>query len=298
MILSTNNLFKKVKTLGRVEITGDLLLQLQGVLLEMLSDFSAVCEKYGFYYSLCGGTALGAVRHRGFIPWDDDVDVFMHRKDLDEFYKVYEKELADKYDLHSCEVTPELGIPIIRLLKKGTTLVLHDTLDSKEKGVFIDICLLENAPDNRILRTLHGIGSLYYGFCVSCVRFYYKRDLYRKQFVDADEYVKSEIEKKIKIGRLFSWRTLDKWTLKYSKWNALCKNNESEYVVCPTGMKHYFGELFPRNIYMKTTPVLFENKTFQIIKEYDWALTRLYGDYMQIPPEDKRESHFVIDIKL
>ena len=298
MVLSTNRLFKKVDTANQIEIKGDLLHKLQGTLLEMLKDFASVCEKYNLYYSLCGGTALGAVRHQGFIPWDDDIDVFMHRKDLKKLYEVFDKELGNKYHLHSMELTPELGIPIIRMLKKGTVYVVDDTLDCPERGVFIDICLLENAPNNVIIRMIHGLGSMYFGLCVSCSRFYRKKEIYRKQFETADVKIKKTIEKKIMIGRLLSWRSLDKWTRKYDCWNSLCKNNQSHDVVCPTGTKHYFGEIFPRNIYMKTKPMKFEDAEFQVIEQYDWALSRLYGDYMRIPPEDKRESHFVLDIQL
>lgn len=299
MILATNRLFKKVDTSNQIEVKGELLTQLQNTLLEMLKDFAGVCEKYRFYYSLCGGTALGAVRHQGFIPWDDDVDVFIHRKDLDKFYSVFDKELSTKYYLHSMERTPELGIPIIRMLKKGTIYVIDDTLDCPERGIFIDICLLENAPDNRFLRKIHGIGSMYYGLCVSCSRFYRKRYIYRKQFETADDDIKSTIEKKIRIGKLLSWRSLEKWTLKYDHWNSKYKNhNDSHYVVCPAGTKHYFGEIFPRDIYLKTTAMKFEDAEFQVIEDYDWALKRLYGDYMKIPPADQRESHFILDIKL
>lgn len=298
MGLSTNRLFKKVNLSDRIEVNGELLKKLQSTLLGMLKDFAAVCEEYHFYYSLCGGTALGAVRHKGFIPWDDDIDVFMHRKDLKRFYEVFEEKLGEKYVLHSMELTPQLGIPIIRMMKKGTVYVVDDTLDCEERGVFIDICLLENAPDNKVIRTLHGIGSLYYGLCVSCSRFYNKRQIYREQFRLADENVRKTIEKKITIGKLLSWRSLTNWTKKYDKWNSLCKNNCSKYVVCPAGTKHYFGEIFPRDIYMKTTGMQFEDSVFQVIEDYDWALGRLYGDYMKIPPEDKRETHFVLDIQL
>ena len=298
MELATNRLFKQIKTTSQIEVKGELLKQLQSILLEMLKDFASICEKYHLYYSLCGGTALGAVRHQGFIPWDDDVDVFMYRMDLKEFYEAFDKELSSKYDLHSMERTPELGVPIIRMLKKGTVYVVDDTLDCPERGIFIDICVLENAPDNFLLRKIHGLGSMYFGLCVSCSRFYRKRDIYRKQFASANKEIRHIIEKKIMIGRLLSWRSLKKWTLKYSWWNSLCKNSASRFVVCPTGTKHYFGEIFPRDIYMKTKLMQFEDAKFCVIDNYDWALTRLYGDYMRIPSEDERERHFVMEIQI
>lgn len=298
MPLATSNLFKRVSTNNRIEVKGELLERLQATLLAMLKDFSRVCEKYGFYYSLSGGTALGAVRHKGFIPWDDDVDLFMHRKDLSSFIDVFGKELGDKYWLHSCETTPELGVPIIRMMKKGTTLVIDDTLDCEERGVFIDICLLENAPNNVVLRKLHGLGSLYYGLCVSCSRFYRKRDIYRENFSCADKATRNTVEKKIFIGRLLSWRSLASWTKKYSRWNALCKNDNSKYVVCPVSVKKYFKEIFPRSIYMRTKKVPFEDAEFELIEDYDWALSRLYGSYMELPPVEKRETHLVMEIEL
>lgn len=76
------------------------------------------------------------------------------------------------------------------------------------------------------------------------------------------------------------------------------KNEKSKYVVCPTGIKHYFKEVFPREKYCNTTKIMFEGNEFNIIESYDWALRRLYGNYMQIPPKEKQETHFVIEIKL
>lgn len=298
MALATSRAFKKATTDNQKEIKGDVLKALQSTLLEITKDFAKVCEDNGFYYSLCGGSALGAVRHKGFIPWDDDVDVFIHRKDVDRFVEIFPQELGEKYWLHSIETTPELGIPIMRIMKKGTTLVIDDTLDCPERGVFIDVCILENAPDNKLMRFFHGIGSLYFGACVSCARFYYKRDIYRKIFESADEKLKKSIEKKIFIGRLLSWRSLSKWTQKYGKWNSKCKNENSNDVVCPISSKHYFGEIFPRSIYMKTTKVPFEDTEFELIEDYDWALSRLYGNYLEIPPEDERETHFALEIEL
>ncbi len=78
----------------------------------------------------------------------------------------------------------------------------------------------------------------------------------------------------------------------------MCKNEDSEYVVCPTGIKHYFKEIFPRKIYCTTEKLQFEDTYLSVIKDYDWALKRLYGDYMSLPPEEKREHHFVLEIRL
>lgn len=298
MALATNRLIKVAQTNNQVEVSGELLVKLQATLLEMLKDFASVCERHGFYYSLCGGTALGAVRHQGFIPWDDDVDVFMHRRDLKAFISAFESELSDSYWLHSADTTPELGIPIIRLMKKNTVLIVDDTLDCPERGVFIDICLLENAPNNPIIRAVHGAGSLFFGLCVSCSRFYRKREIYRSNFEESPLELRKSIEKKIKIGRLLSLASLSFWTTCYTRWNSLCKDDNSREVVCPVSTKHYFKEIFPRDIYMKTKKVKFEDSEFELIDNYDWALTRLYGDYMQVPPEDKRETHFVLGIQL
>ena len=77
----------------------------------------------------------------------------------------------------------------------------------------------------------------------------------------------------------------------------MCKNENSKDVVCPTGIKHYFKEIFPRDIYCTTQKIKFEDTELKVIKNYDWALKRLYGDYMKLPPEEKREKHFALELK-
>lgn len=298
MGLSTYKILKNVQTSSRIELSGETLKDLQRTLLEILQDFADICKKYGFYYSICGGTALGAVRHGGFIPWDDDIDVFMLRKDYEKFLEIFKVELSEKYYLKSMETTPEIGMPITQLMKRGTIFRTTNSLPEDDTGVYIDICILDNAPDNIIIRTIHGIISDFKGLCLSCARFYWQRTKLLDMYVGTEDKVLKVIKTKIRIGKLLSYRSLDEWATSYSKWNARCKNNKSEFVVCPTGIKHYFGEIFPRKIYCVTVPIKFENSEFQIIENYDWALKRLYGDYMQIPPEDKRETHFVLELKL
>lgn len=298
MQLSTYSILKNANTKNKVEISGDLLVKMQQILLGILKDFSTVCDKYGFYYSLCGGSALGAVRHKGFIPWDDDVDVFMLRSEYQEFLKVFDEELGDKYYLHAPEVTPELGMPITQLMIKGTLLRSYTNPDCDDSGVYIDIFILDNAPNNRLIRTIHGVGSLVYGFCLSCARFAYNEKKLLEIYEDSGEEVLNAIRKKARIGKLLRFHSVSVWSNRFKWWNSLCKNEKSKYVVCPTGIKHYFHEIFPRDKYCTTIKLPFEDTELSVIKEYDWALTRLYGDYMTLPPEDKREHHFVLEIKL
>lgn len=297
MGLSTYHLLKNSKSKNRIEITEEQLKCIQRILLQILKDFSKVCEEYGFYYSLCGGSALGAVRHKGFIPWDDDIDVFMKRSEYNKFIKIFEIEMGDKYRLHSLETTPELGMPVSQVIAKGTVLRSYNNPDCKESGICIDIFVLENAPNSKILRSIHGFGSLVFGFILSCSRMYRNKELLLQIFEDSGEEVLGAIRKKAIIGSLFRFHKLSTWSRRFTRWNSMCKNETSTYVVCPTGIKHYFKEIFPREIYCTTTRLQFEDTELCVIKDYDWALRRLYGDYMKIPPKEKRENHFALELK-
>ena len=298
MNLSTYSILKNARSKNRIEITGDILKRMQSLLLQTLKDFSNVCERHGYYYSLCGGSALGAVRHHGFIPWDDDIDVFMKRSDYNEFIRIFKDELGDKYYLHSPETTPELGMPIAQVMIKGTILRSYTNPDDKDSGVCIDIFILENAPDSILLRKLHGFGGLVLGFILSCNRIYHNRNTLLEIYEDAGEEVLSALNKKARIGALFRFDSLSKWAERFNQWNSACKNETSKYVVCPTGIKHYFREIFPREIYCTTRKMQFEDTELEVIKDYDWALKRLYGDYMTVPPVEKREKHFVLELKI
>ena len=295
---STFNILKKASSSNKVEITGDLLKQVQGTLLQMLKDFAAVCDRNGFYYSLCGGSALGAVRHQGFIPWDDDVDVFMLRKDYNKFLEIFDKELGDKYIINAPSINPEIGVPVTQIMKKDTIFRTYNNPTGDRCGIYIDLFVLENAPDNAILRKLHGLGSLFWGYGLSCSRFNRMRDDLLKVYADAGDEVTNAIKSKARKGAFFKFLSVATWNKRYDKWNSMCHNDDSKYVVCVVGLKHYFKEIFPRDIYGVTAKLKFEDTEFNVIKDYDWALTRLYGDYMKVPPPEKQEKHFAIEVKL
>ena len=156
------------------ELSDTELKQLQGCYLEILKDIIAACEKYDICYMAAGGTALGSVRHKGFIPWDDDVDLIMPRADLIKFTEVFEEALGDKYDF----TTPNskkypIESMISAVYKKNTYKASLQTLDTDlPKGIHIDIFAIESVPLNPIARRIKG-------FLAMCFQYIGVSSLYR-----------------------------------------------------------------------------------------------------------------------
>lgn len=165
---------------GLKKLTDDELNQLHLVLLDMLDDFKDVCEHYGFHYYFIGGSAIGALRHEGFIPWDNDIDMAMPRKDFESFCNVIDKEYADKYSVLNPASERNSGRVLPKLRKKGTVYQTILETDLKETGVFIDIYIMENTYDCVLLRWMHGTLCMVAGFALACRRAYEKAELYKE----------------------------------------------------------------------------------------------------------------------
>ena len=140
------------------ELTPEELKALQACFLEIIKDIDRVCQEHGLCYMAAGGTALGSVRHKGFIPWDDDVDILMPREDLNRFVELFEECMGDKYEL----TTPnsdkyQLESMISAVYKKNTLKAAFlDYNTPFPKGVHIDIFAIESVPRNPIVRGIKG----------------------------------------------------------------------------------------------------------------------------------------------
>ncbi|MGB4093981.1 MAG: LicD family protein [Ruminococcus flavefaciens] len=298
MKLETTSIFKnlKSKSASLIELDDEMLSRLKECILEIAHDVIEVCEENNVSYHLTGGSALGAVRHHGFIPWDDDMDLDMERKDVKRFLAAFSKKYGDKYWIHNDSSSEKFCIPFIQIRKKGT--INRGILDAfrEECGVYIDIAIIENTYNNPIRRKIHGIGSLFLGFAVSCRRFCRDRK-YLLNLSDDPEVIKI-FKTKIFFGRLFSFLSLRKWTQLYSKWNSKCKDTSTKYVTVPTGRNHFFREMYERKDFCESTTMEFEGNTWKIPKAYDKYLTHMYGDYMKIPKGSDREKHVLLEFKL
>lgn len=299
MGLSTVEAFKHIEVNDdMVEVSGEKLLRLQAVLASMLADFDSACRKLGVSYTLSGGTCLGAIRHKGFIPWDDDLDVNMTRKDFVLLSEHFEEMLGKEYWLHVPGVTKgyELGFPRIR--KKGTILKSREDFDIAECGVYIDIFLIDNIPNGAVLRSLHGFISMGLGFALSCRRFCSHKLEYMRLAGDNPE-ARSAFKKKALLGLLFSFLSAESWCVLWDRWNGAVRNERSRFLSIPVGRKHYFGEVYERKDFFPVSAGVFEGLNVMLPAHPDPYMKALYGpDYMVPPPEADRERHVVYEFDL
>lgn len=295
MGLSTVDAFKHLKSSEAIEISDADLRRLQLVLVGIVADIHTVCRENGLTYMLGGGTALGACRHKGFIPWDDDVDLNLPRADYDRFIPLFRAQFGEKYWIHTPADTSGYGLALGRIRLKGTCVKTREDLANAqaECGAFVDIFIVENAPSSPFLRLLHGFGSLALGFLYSCRKFFYERR-YVHRWAGENAKISGAFRLKLVLGFFTAFASLDFWTRLWDRWNRLCRNDESEYVTVPVGRRHYFGELTRRAGFCETVDVEWEGAARKASKDLDGYMLRLYGpDFMMPPPPEKREKHIL-----
>ena len=291
MGLSTFDAYKHLAACDAVPLEGERLASLQRCLASILDDILAVARETGARLILGGGTALGAARHGGFIPWDDDLDVNMPRADWPRFRDAFRTRFAEKYAIFEPGAPKSYGLCFPRIRLRGTSFVTREDLVNPPAcpGVFVDVFLSEAAPDNPVLRRLHGLGSLALGFLYSCRKAFAERRWHRRWGLSGGVFVLKRL-----VGRALAFMSLGRWTRLWDWWNGLCRNESSRFVTYPVGRRHYFGELAPRAGLMPGEALDFEGRKCPCAASMKDYMTRLYGpDYMTPPPESDRERHVV-----
>ena len=299
MQLSTVNVMKTVVSSEMVIADEATIRKVQDVLLVILDDIVSYCDAEDIDYVLSGGSCLGAVRHQGFIPWDEDMDIDMPRESYDRFVTGFAERFADKYFVQSPEHTPEVGIGTARVRLRGTTMRMHDDcgLRYEDSGIFIDIFPIENVPDNAVLRRLHGTLCMATGLLYSCRRFWRDRKFYLRFSADDKSFRRSVIIKAI-LGAPLSILSMASWSKIPADVYALCKNGSSVMVNVPFGRGHYYGELLPRASFAMSQNAVFEGRCVRIPKDAEGYLKRQYGDWQRIPAPEEREHHAYLALDL
>ena len=270
--------------------------KIQQVLLSMAKDLAAVCEKNDIPYLLGGGSALGARRHKGFIPWDDDMDINVRRQDIDRLMQLIEEEYPEKYRVMGPEMTEGFFSSFYEIQMKDSVFREFAYQKDEECGIKIDIYPMENTYNSLLRRFVHGIGTDAGLLLLSCIRIFW----HRKEWLTlarGNSKARSLIKAKAAIGAVF-YRSRWKWFSRVQRWIRRCKDDNSNCIVMPTGRRHFFGEIFRRDPYCKTCLKPFEDTEFRVSVVNDRYLRQRYGkDYMVIPAEDKRDRHVLYDLR-
>ena len=251
--------------------------------LHILDAIDTWCKAEGIRYSLAYGTLIGAVRHQGYIAWDDDIDLLMPRPDYDKFLNSFHAEQCEVLDLSQSNVCVET---FAKVCWKGTSMVAR-ALGRALWGINVDIFPIDGAPDN-------GLEAHYAAMCRK-----------REWIFRLCPFYKVIGKKKM--------RWFAKYCLKRIRYPhrgncaAIKASINADLRACrfedaPLAGA-YFGdddlrEFMPRDWFESYTELEFEDKFYPVIAHFDDYLRRLYGNYMELPPEDQRISHHLYDVYL
>lgn len=227
--------------------------------LKILDEIDRICKKHGLQYFLMWGTLIGAIRHKGFIPWDDDIDISMPIKDYKKFLKIAQKEFNDEFFLQTSATDKYHPTYFAKVRLNNTAFYSKDDKNlKKHHGIFVDIIPLFNYDKKPFILTKiqRKIGER----LISCVHGKREKINIGNRFV-----------KKLPDGILFRLRDL----------------------FLNTKGQHFYswGFYFDKSDFFPSKEIEFCGKKYPAPNEYDKVLRQIYGDYMQLPPEDKRVAH-------
>lgn len=263
----------------------DTLKELQAAELRILQELDDVCAKLGIRYFACFGTAIGAVRHQGFIPWDDDIDVGMLREDYEKFCREAPSLLSSRFFFQNYDTDNDYWLQHAKLRDSETTFIEQEWKDYNwNHGVFIDIFPFDYVPENWWKREKVKLMQKYYQIAIS-------------------------VWGNGAIGSIFNWKNIlrlllrvvvnsqfaDRAQITQRLNSMLASISPSSYVCTYEGS----GTVYRKEWFSEVKSMAFESATIKLPVGYHEALSKLYGDYMIPPPAEQRipvHSAVVVDI--
>ena len=246
--------------------------EMREIELGIMKDVHAFCVKHHIRYYLSHGTLIGAIRHNGFIPWDDDIDIFMPRNDYSRFCKLFtDSENEFHLKLVNHRTKPYFGRAMSKVIDTRTVLTETDFRGDDPIGVFVDIWPLDGVPNSTILR------YLYFKICK-----FINGLIYTKIGLNANKIKKIML---VIISSRILVSVLDKII-------QVCDYEKCKEITC---MVDPYNAIMDKEIFSKSKLHKFEDSYFYVPENYHKLLSLLYGDYMKLPPKEKRIPHHIVN---
>ena len=246
----------------------------------IIKDVDELCRKHGIKYFLLGGSAIGAVRHQGFIPWDDDLDIVMDNENYENFINVCRKELdTEKYYIQEAFLNWPLGFTKIKL--RGTYFQEPGQYinTDNECGIFLDVFKLENAPSSKIAQRWQYLCAKYFLCYCLLERGWSEVSGIKKLMMLAAYPVK------LRFIRKFLKKQVEKWNRK-----------STDFRLFWAGRYRYHQSFYAKDLFDEAIYVPFEDTMLPVPKNYNEWLTKIFGDYMTPPPVGEQVGLHILGI--
>lgn len=255
--------------------------EVQDTILQIFREAKTICERHGIPYFAIGGTCIGAVRHNGFIPWDDDLDIAIPIEDYDRFLEIAKKELPEHFSVYTCDDIRHYRYIFAKIIDSRTTFIEKNDVPYPDsyKGIFLDVMPISGVPASaasrkRFLKRIHRYTTLN-----------------TKMRFPTAEFRKWQ-------ARALSVAMLPlRLILKYTYFSDRYLNMLRKHPFASAEYTGYVWSLsidrliFPKEWFASQVELPFENTTIACPKEWDRYLSQQFHDYMRLPPEGERMIH-------
>ena len=277
-------------------MTDDERARLQEHLRNMYLEIEKVCDRHNLRMCTGYGTVLGAIRHKGFIPWDDDMDLLMPREDYDKLINIYADELPDNLKVFAPNSKRRAIYRFAKVVDTNTRFISPGSIENETKGVFIDIFPLEFAPKNKLALKWRNAYTRMLLLASSCVEQYKENsELYRKLMCSSSAGKRTYLIRNL-IGMFFSFRNIQSW---YNRVDNYCNYKINTGLVNVPSDGGLIKSLIPYSFdsYFPARKVKFDNIEIYVPKNAEDYLVNNYSDWKRIPAVDQRWQHFIVRLQ-